>query len=53
MKKAFLFPGQGAQSVGMGADICHTFAVASKMFEQANEILGFDLTKICFDIFLV
>jgi [acyl-carrier-protein] S-malonyltransferase len=49
MKTAFLFPGQGAQTVGMGADIAQAFPVAAALFDQANEILGFDLRKTCFE----
>jgi len=49
MKTAFLFPGQGAQSVGMGADIAQAYPVAAALFDKANEILGFDLRKICFE----
>ena len=49
MTTAFLFPGQGAQVVGMGADIAAAFPVAAEMFEQANEIVGFDLRKVCFE----
>ena len=49
MKKAFLFPGQGAQAIGMGADIYHAFPVAAKIYDKANEILGFDLSKLCFE----
>jgi [acyl-carrier-protein] S-malonyltransferase len=49
MKTAFLFPGQGAQIIGMGADIVHSYDIAATVFEQANEILGFDLSKICFE----
>ena len=49
MKKAFLFPGQGAQAVGMGADIYHAFPIASKVFDHANDILGYDLSKLCFE----
>lgn len=49
MQKAFLFPGQGAQVVGMGADIYNSFAEASKIFDKANEILSFDLKKLCFE----
>ena len=49
MKKAFLFPGQGAQAVGMGADIYHAFPIASKIYDKANDILGFDLSKLCFE----
>jgi [acyl-carrier-protein] S-malonyltransferase len=49
MKKAFLFPGQGAQAVGMGADIYHAFPIAAKVFDHANDILGYDLSKLCFE----
>jgi [acyl-carrier-protein] S-malonyltransferase len=49
MKTAFLFPGQGAQVVGMGADIAEAFPVAAEIFNKANETVGFDLRKICFE----
>lgn len=49
MKTAFLFPGQGAQVVGMGMKIAGAFPAAAKIFEKANEIVGFDLSGICFD----
>ena len=49
MKTAFLFPGQGAQEVGMGADIARSFEKAAEIFKKANEILGFDLSGICFE----
>lgn len=49
MKTAFLFPGQGAQTVGMGADIAQAYPVAAALFDKANDILGFDLKKICFE----
>ncbi len=49
MKKAFLFPGQGAQAVGMGADIYHAFPIAAKVFDHANDILGYNLSKLCFE----
>ena len=48
MKTAFLFPGQGAQVVGMGADIAQAFPAAADLFDKANDILGFDLKTICF-----
>jgi len=48
-KIAFLFPGQGAQIVGMGADIAETYPAAAEIFEKANEIVGYDLKSICFE----
>jgi [acyl-carrier-protein] S-malonyltransferase len=47
MRTAFLFPGQGAQTVGMGADVAAAFPAAAELFEKANEIVGFDLRKVC------
>ena len=44
-----MFPGQGAQVVGMGADIARSFPVAAEIFERANDIVGFDLSGICFE----
>ena len=44
-----LFPGQGAQNVGMGRWLCDTYPTARRHFDQASEILGYDLAKLCFD----
>lgn len=44
---AALFPGQGSQALGMGADFAHEYAIARDTFTQADEILGFSLSHIC------
>jgi [acyl-carrier-protein] S-malonyltransferase len=49
MKTAFLFPGQGAQSVGMGKDIAQEFPAAAAIYKKANDIVGYDLQDICFN----
>ncbi|KQO04454.1 ACP S-malonyltransferase [Paenibacillus sp. Leaf72] len=48
-KTAFVFPGQGAQAVGMGKDVYEAFARSRQVFEQADEALGFKLSEIIFD----
>lgn len=49
MKKAYVFPGQGAQFVGMGKDLYETSPLAKELFEKANEILGFRITDLMFE----
>lgn len=46
---AFLFPGQGAQTVGMGRQLYETLPAARRLFDQANAVLGYDLAQLCFD----
>lgn len=47
--KAFVFPGQGAQYPGMGKDLYENSDIAKELFDKANEILGFEITKIMFE----
>jgi len=46
---AFLFPGQNSQYAGMGRDLAEKFAVARRTFEEADDALGFSISKLCFD----
>ena len=48
-KTAILFPGQGSQSVGMGKDLADHFPVARAVFEEADQALGFSISKLCFE----
>ena len=49
MKVAYVFPAQGSQQVGMGRDLYDSFASARTAFEQADEALGFPLSRLCFE----
>lgn len=48
-KTAFLFPGQGAQYVGMGKDFYDSFAASRQVFETASRVLGFSVEELCFE----
>jgi [acyl-carrier-protein] S-malonyltransferase len=49
MKKAFIFPGQGSQYPGMGLEIFGKYPAARAVFEEADDVLGFSLSKLCFE----
>ncbi|HDM08607.1 MAG: [acyl-carrier-protein] S-malonyltransferase [Candidatus Omnitrophota bacterium] len=48
MRLAYIFPGQGTQYVGMGHDLYENFEIARELFHKANEILKFDIMRLCF-----
>ncbi|WP_309379832.1 ACP S-malonyltransferase [Cerasicoccus frondis] len=49
MAVAFIFSGQGAQAVGMGKSLCENSEAAKQVFDQANDVLGWDLKTVCFE----
>ncbi len=49
MGLAFLFPGQGSQFVGMGKDFYEKFEIVKKTFDEASEVLGFSISRLCFE----
>ncbi len=49
MKHAFLFPGQGSQTVGMGREIADAYKVARATFDEASDALGYAMDRLCFD----
>jgi len=49
LRMAIVFPGQGSQAPGMGKDLAETFAVARQVFEEADDALGFAISRLCFD----
>src|SRR5258707_13255993 len=48
-KVAFVFPGQGSQYPGMGKELAEKYAVARAVFDEADAVLGFSISKICFE----
>ena len=48
-KIAFIYPGQGAQKAGMGADFYENSVIAGKMFDEAGEVLQLDMKALCFE----
>src|SRR5450432_500888 len=48
-KTAFLFPGQGSQAAGMGKAFADIFPAARRIFEEADSVLGFSISRLCFE----
>lgn len=48
-KRAFIFPGQGSQYAGMGKELAENFSVAREAFEEADDALGFKISRLCFE----
>src|SRR5690349_24577418 len=46
---AFLFPGQGSQAVGMGKELADKYPIARQTFEEADDVLGYKLSHVCFE----
>src|SRR5579863_2120808 len=46
---AFLFPGQGSQTIGMGKELAEKYSIAMQTFEEAEDLLGYKLSQLCFD----
>src|ERR687886_9071 len=46
---AYIFPGQGSQQVGMGRDLAEQYPAARAIFDEADEALGFAISRLCFD----
>ena len=48
-KIAFIFPGQGSQTVGMGKQLSEKYPIARQAFEEADDALGYKLSQVCFE----
>ena len=49
LRTAFIFPGQGSQSPGMGKELAEQYRAARQVFEEADDALGFAISRLCFD----